>query len=45
VTLSEFWWLFIGAAQPEFKESFLVELVQSCRSENLPLCLGGISTL
>jgi hypothetical protein len=29
-----------GAAQPKFKESFLTELVQSCRNEKLPLCIG-----
>jgi hypothetical protein len=34
-----------GVAQPEFKESFLAEMVRSCRSEKLPLCIGGISTL
>jgi hypothetical protein len=31
-----------GAAQPEFKESFLTELVQSCSNEQLPLCIGEI---
>jgi hypothetical protein len=30
-----------GAAQPEFKESFLTELVQACRGESLPLCIRG----
>jgi exonuclease III len=30
-----------GSAQPEFKESFLTELVQSCRNEKLPLCIEG----
>lgn len=30
-----------GAAQPEFKEAFLAELVQMCAKENLPLVLGG----
>jgi hypothetical protein len=34
-----------GVAQPEFKESFLAEMVRSCRSEKLPLCIRGISTL
>jgi hypothetical protein len=30
-----------GVAQPEFKESFLTELVQSCSHKKLPLCVGG----
>jgi hypothetical protein len=30
-----------GAAQPEFKESFIIELVQACSNEKLPLCIGG----
>jgi hypothetical protein len=30
-----------GAAQPEFKESFLTELVQACNNEKLPLCIRG----
>lgn len=30
-----------GAAQPKF----LTELVQSCRDEKLPLCIGGTSIL
>jgi hypothetical protein len=41
---SDFKWVLVavyGAAQPEFKESFLTELVQSCSNENLPLCIGG----
>jgi hypothetical protein len=45
---SDFNWVLVavyGAAQPEFKESFLAELVWSCRSEKLPLCIGGISVL
>jgi hypothetical protein len=45
---SDFKWVLVavyGAAQPEFKESFLTELVQSCYNENLPLCIGGISIL
>jgi hypothetical protein len=40
----DFKWVLVavyGAAQPEFKESFLTELVQSCSKENLPLCVGG----
>jgi hypothetical protein len=31
----------LRAAQPEFKESFLTELVQACSSESLTLCIGG----
>jgi hypothetical protein len=41
---SDFKWVLVavyGAAQPEFKESFLTKLVQACRGENLPLCIGG----
>jgi hypothetical protein len=41
---SDYKWVLVavyGAAQPEFKESFLMELVQACRGENLPLCIGG----
>ena len=30
-----------GAAQPEVKEKFLVELVQACRKISLPLLVGG----
>jgi hypothetical protein len=30
-----------GAAQKDFKQKFLAELVQTCRKENLPLCVGG----
>jgi hypothetical protein len=40
----DFKWVLVavyGVAQPEFKESFLTELVQSCSKENLPLCVGG----
>jgi hypothetical protein len=40
----DFKWVLLavyGAAQPEFKESFLTELVQACRGECLPLCIGG----
>jgi hypothetical protein len=36
---SDFKWVLVavyGAAQPEFKESFLTELVQACREESLP---------
>jgi hypothetical protein len=41
---SDYKWVLVavyGAAQPEFTESFLMELVQACRGENLPLCIGG----
>jgi hypothetical protein len=41
---SDFKWVLVavyGAAQPEFKESFRTELVQACREESLPLCIGG----
>jgi hypothetical protein len=41
---SDFKWVLVavyGADQPEFKESFLTELVQSCSIEQLPLCIGG----
>jgi exonuclease III len=41
---SDFKWVLVavyGAAQPEFKESFLAEMVRSCSSEKLPLCIGG----
>jgi hypothetical protein len=40
---SDFKWVLVvvyGPAQPEFKESFLTELVQSCSNEKLPLCIG-----
>jgi hypothetical protein len=40
----DFKWVLVavyGAAQSEFKESFLTELVQACRGEWLPLCIGG----
>lgn len=30
-----------GAAQPEVKEKFLAELVQTCRKISLPLLVGG----
>jgi hypothetical protein len=30
-----------GAAQPEYKESFLTELVHSCSIEKLPMLVGG----
>jgi endonuclease/exonuclease/phosphatase family metal-dependent hydrolase len=42
--MNDFKWVLVavyGAAQHEFKESFLTELVQSCSKENLPLCVGG----
>ena len=29
-----------GATQPEFKEKFLVELVQTCDKEKLPFLVG-----
>jgi exonuclease III len=41
---SDFKWVLVamyGAAQREFKEAFLTELVHSCRNERLPLCIGG----
>jgi hypothetical protein len=44
---SDFKWVLVavyGAGQPEFKESFLTELVQSCRIEQLPWCIGVILT-
>jgi hypothetical protein len=40
----DFKWVLVavyGAAQPEFKESFLTELVHSCNHERLLLCIGG----
>jgi hypothetical protein len=40
----DFKWVLVavyGAAQPEFKEYFLTELVHSCNHERLPLCIGG----
>jgi hypothetical protein len=39
-----FQWVLVavyGAAQPEFKEIFLTELVHACIKENLPIVLGG----
>ena len=42
---NDFKWVLVavyGAAQPEFKESFLTELVQSCNKEKLPLCIRGL---
>jgi hypothetical protein len=42
---SDFKWVLVvvyWAAQPEFKESFLAELVQACNNEKLPLCIGEI---
>jgi hypothetical protein len=41
---SDFKWVLVAvyrAAQPEFKESFIIELVQACSNEKLPLCIGG----
>jgi exonuclease III len=40
----DFHWVLVavyGAAQPEYKEVFLTELVQACSKEKLPLCVGG----
>jgi exonuclease III len=40
----DFKWVMVvvyGAAQLEFKESFPTELVQACRGECLPVCIGG----
>jgi hypothetical protein len=40
----DFKWILVGvygAAQPEYKESFLTELVQECSRENLPILIGG----
>jgi hypothetical protein len=40
----DFKWVLVavyGAGQPEFKESFLTELVQACDNKKLPLCIGG----
>jgi hypothetical protein len=42
--IDNFEWILIavyGAAQSEYKESFLRELVHSCSIESLPLSLGG----
>ena len=42
--LDGFKWVLVpvyGAAQPEFKERFLTEVVQACNKEKLPLLLGG----
>jgi hypothetical protein len=44
---SDFKWVLVvvyGAGQPEFKESLLTELVQSCNNEKVPLCIGVILT-
>jgi hypothetical protein len=41
---TDFKWVLVavyGAAQPKYRESFLIELVQACSSGNLPLCIGG----
>ena len=40
----DFKWVLVAvyvAAQPEYKEIFLTELVHTCSKENLPLCVGG----
>jgi exonuclease III len=40
----DFKWILVavyGAAQPEFKEAFLSELVRTCSKEDLPILLGG----
>jgi exonuclease III len=40
----DFKWVLVavyGAAQPEYKEAFLTEMVQTCSKENLPLLVGG----
>jgi hypothetical protein len=40
----DFKWILVavyGAAQPEYKESFLTELVHACSKESLPLLIGG----
>jgi hypothetical protein len=40
---SDFKWVLVavyGAAQLEFTESFLTELVQFCSNDKLPLCFG-----
>ena len=34
-----------GDAQPELKPDFLADLVRICGNEQLPLLVGGISTL
>ena len=34
-----------GAAQPELKPEFLADLVRICGSEQLPILVGGDSTL
>jgi hypothetical protein len=42
--VDEFKWALVvvyGPSQDEFKESFLVELVNMCSHENLPLVIGG----
>jgi hypothetical protein len=44
VRKSDFKWVLVDvyrAAQPEFKESFLTELVRACDNKKLPLCIGG----
>lgn len=40
----DFRWILVavyGAAQPEFKEALLAELVQRCSKENIPILIGG----
>jgi hypothetical protein len=40
----DFQWCLVavyGAAQPKFKEKFLMELVQACRKESRPILIGG----
>lgn len=40
----DFQWVLVaiyGAAQPEFKEVFLTEIVQTCSKEKVPILLGG----
>lgn len=41
---NDFHWCLVAvyrAAQPEFKEKFLIKLVQACRKVSLPLLIGG----
>ena len=40
----DFQWVLVavyGAAQTQFKEKFLTELVHACRKESLPILIGG----
>ena len=42
--IDDFKWILVavyGAAQPEFKECFLTELVHACRIESLSIMIGG----